>query len=115
MFCGREERSILLKDPNKEVVFAVLENPKITAIEIEEIVKLRTIPEEAIKKIAQKREWIKNYGVVLSVVTNPKTPIHIAVSLIKKLKTKDLKIIERNKEVSEAVRSVAKKLLYCMV
>jgi hypothetical protein len=109
LFCGKEERSVLLKDPHKEVVLAVLDNPKITITEIEEIAKMHSVPEEAIKKIVQKREWMKKYGVVLSLVTNPKTPAHISIKLIKNIKVKDLKIISRSKEVPEAIRNVAQK------
>ena len=109
--CGIEERSIFLRDQNKEVLLAVLENPKITKIEIEKLAKLHTIPEEAIKKIIKKRAWMKHDGIVSALVNNPKTPPYIAVTLVKKLKKKDLKILKRNIEVADAVRSAAKKLL----
>jgi PilZ domain len=109
--CGIEERSVFLRDQNREVLLAVLENPKITTIEIEKLAKLHTIPEEAIKKIIKKRAWMKHDGIVSALVNNPKTPPYIAVTLVKKLKKKDLKILKRNIEVSDAVRSAAKKLL----
>jgi len=111
MLCERGERSILLKDPNKEIVLAVLENPKITEIEIESIAKLPTISEEIINKIIQNRAWMKNYGIILALVNNPKTPPYIATALVNKLKTRDLKKLERNRGVSESVSSTAKKLL----
>jgi hypothetical protein len=109
--CGIEERSVFLRDQNKEVLLAVLENPKITKIEIEKLAKLHTIPEEAIKKIIQKRAWMKHQGIVSALVNNPKTPPYIAVTLVNKLKKKDLKILKGNIEVSEIVRDAAKKLL----
>lgn len=108
---GREIRSILIKDPNKEVVLTVLENAKITDTEVEIISRSRSIPDEALRKITKKREWIKNYAIVLAVVTNPKTPSGMAVTLINELKTKDLSLLEKNKNIPEAVRSAAKRLL----
>ncbi|MEW6213864.1 MAG: hypothetical protein AB1478_01465 [Nitrospirota bacterium] len=108
---GREIRSILIKDPNKEVVMTVLENPKITETEIEMIARSRSIYEEALRKITKKKEWMKNYAIVLALVTNPKTPPNIAVTLAIELKTKDLTVLEKNKNVTEAVRAAAKKLL----
>jgi uncharacterized alpha-E superfamily protein len=108
---GKEVRTILLRDPNKEVALNVLENPKITEPEIEMIARLRSISEDALRKITKKREWIKNYNVVYALVTNPKTPASIAIQLVTKIKTKDLALLEKNRNVSEGVRVTAKKLL----
>jgi len=108
---GKEIRSILLRDPNKEVVLTVLENPKMTDTEIELIAKSRSIADEALRKITKKREWMKNYGVIMSLVTNPKTPPGIAIPLVSELKTRDLAILEKNRNVVEGIRAAAKKLL----
>ena len=108
---GKEIRSILLRDPNKEVVMTVLENPKLTETEIELISKSRSIPDEVLRKITKKREWMKNYNVILGLVTNPKTPPGISVVLVNELKTRDLAILEKNKNVIEGVRATAKKIL----
>ncbi len=108
---GKDVRSILVRDPNKEVVLTVLENPKITETEVEIIARSRSIPEEVIRKITKKREWMKNYEILYAVVTNPKTPPGIGVTLVIELKTKDLTTLEKNKNVSEAIRTAAKRLL----
>jgi hypothetical protein len=108
---NKEVRTILLRDTNKEVILTVLENPKITETEIEIIAKSRSIPDEILRKITKKREWMKNYAILLSVVTNPKTPAGIAVPLVSELKTRDIAIIVNNRNISEGVRVTAKKLL----
>ena len=108
---GKEIRSILLRDPSKEVVLTVLENPKLTDTEIELISKSRSIPDEVLRKITKKRGWMKNYNVILGLVTNPKTPPGISVVLVNELKTRDLAILEKNKNVVEGVRATAKKIL----
>ena len=108
---GRDVRSVLIKDPNKELSLTVLENPKITETEIELIAKSRTSSDEAIRKIIKKREWMKNYSIILAIVSNPKTPAGIGISLLSGLKTKDLSSLERNKNIPEAIRSSAKTLL----
>jgi hypothetical protein len=108
---GREIRNILAKDPNKEVSLSVLENAKITETEVEMIAKNRFSLEEALRRISKNREWMKKYAIVLALVTNPKTPPGISVALVTEIKTKDLAIIEVNKNVAEAVRAAAKKLL----
>jgi hypothetical protein len=108
---GRDIRNILAKDPNKEVSLSVLENAKITETEVEMIAKNRFSLEEALRRISKNREWMKKYSVLLALVTNPKTPPGISVALVTEIKTKDLAIIEMNKNVAEAVRAAAKKLL----
>lgn len=108
---GREIRGILARDSNKEVMFSVLDNAKITNPEIELMVKSRSALEEALRRISRNREWMRNYAIVQGLVTNPKTPPGIAVTHVSDLKTKDLLILEKNKNVSEAVRLAAKKLL----
>ncbi|UCE78210.1 MAG: hypothetical protein JSV13_06715 [Nitrospiraceae bacterium] len=108
---GREIRGLLVKDPNKEVMLSVLDNQKITESEVEMVARSRSVPEEALRRIAKNREWMKNYAVLLALVTNPKTPPGVAVTLVTNVKTKDLVILEKNRNVAEVVRSAAKKLL----
>jgi hypothetical protein len=108
---GKEVRSILLKDPNKEISLTVLDNPKITETEVELVAKSRSSPDEAIRKIIKKREWMKKYSIVLAIVSNPKTPAGVGIPLLSGLKTKDLASLEKNKNISEAIRSTAKTLL----
>lgn len=108
---GKEVRTILLRDPNKEVSLTVLENPKITETEVELIARSRSISDEALRKITKKREWMKNYSITLALVTNPKTPPGIAIPLVSDLKTRDLSLLEKNKNVTEGIRATAKKLL----
>lgn len=108
---GREVRSILLKDTNKQIMLAVLDNPKITESEVEIFAHSRSIPDDALRAITKNRDWMKNYGVLLAVITNPKTPAGIAIPLLSSLKLKDLATIEKNKNVAEALRTGAKKLV----
>ncbi len=108
---GREIRGILIKDTNKEVMVSVLENQKITETEIENIARNRSVPDEILRRISRNREWMKSYAVVHALVTNPKTPPGVSVTLVSDLKVRDLVILEKNKNVPEVVRSAAKRLL----
>ena len=108
---GREIRNILFRDPNKEVALTVLENPKITETEVELIARSRSISDEALRKITKKREWMKNYSIKSALVTNPKTPTSLAIQLVSDMKTKDLVLLQKNKNVAEGVRVTAKRLL----
>lgn len=108
---GHEIRSILSKDPNKEVVLSVLKNPKITETEVEMLAHSRNVPDDALRFISKNRDWMKNYNVILALVNNPKTPPGIGSPLVTNLRTRDIAALERNKNVPEAVRAIAKKLL----
>ena len=108
---GRDIRSILIKDTNKEVMLSVLDNQKITETEVELIARSRSVPDEALRRIAKNREWLKNYAIVHALVTNPKTPAGISVSMVSDLRLKDLVILEKNKNVPDVIRSAAKRLL----
>jgi hypothetical protein len=108
---GREIRGILARDPNKEVVLSVLENGKISESEVEMMARSRQSFEDALRKIAKNKEWMKKYAVVFALVNNPKTPPGISVPHVIDLKVKDLAMLEKNKNVAEAVRSTAKRLL----
>ncbi|MCL5022840.1 MAG: hypothetical protein M1497_05690 [Nitrospirae bacterium] len=108
---GQEIRSILLKDSNKEVVLTVLKNPKITDTEVELIAHSRNVPEEALRAIHKNREWMKNYHITLALVNNPKTPPGIGITLVTGLRLKDIAVLEKNRNVPEAIRSAAKRVL----
>jgi hypothetical protein len=108
---GQEIRSVLIKDSNKEVVLTVLKNPKITETEVEMIAHSRNVPEDALRAIHKNREWMKNYNINLALVNNPKTPPGIGITLVNTLRVKDLAILEKNRNVPEAIRAVARKLL----
>jgi hypothetical protein len=92
-------------------MLSVLENQKITETEVEMIARARSVPEEALRIISKNREWLKNYAITFALVTNPKTPPGISVTLISGLKVKDLVILEKNKNVPELIRSSAKRLV----
>lgn len=108
---SHEIRSILLRDTNPQVMNAVLNNPKITDTEIELLAKQKATSIDIIREIAKKREWTKNYQIVFALVSNSKTPAGIALKHINMLRIKDLAKLAIDKNVSDAIRTNAKKLI----
>lgn len=106
-----EVRGILSKDTNKFVVLAVIDNPRITDPEIEAMARNRHIIDDALREIAKKREWMKNYQVQFALANNPKTPVGISMKIVPGLKKRDLQGLEKNKNVPEAVRVTARKFV----
>jgi hypothetical protein len=79
---------------------------------VELVAHSRNIPEEALRTIHKNREWMKNYSINLALVNNPKTPPGIGITLVSSLRLKDIEILEKNKNVPEAIRAIAKKVLH---
>ncbi|MCK5506746.1 MAG: hypothetical protein KAJ10_16390, partial [Thermodesulfovibrionia bacterium] len=67
--------------------------------------------DDVLRFITKKKEWMKNYSILLGIVANPKTPAGVAMTFVKNVKKKDLVLLEKNKNVSQAVRAMAKKFL----
>ncbi|GAB4388466.1 MAG: hypothetical protein Kow0025_07920 [Thermodesulfovibrionales bacterium] len=111
MLGGNEERGLLIKDSNREVVLAVLENPRITDAEVEAIARNRSALDDALRTIAKNREWMKNYSIQLALVTNPKTPPGVSIRFVNNLRQRDLKLLEKNRGVPEVVRTAARRAL----
>jgi hypothetical protein len=103
----REERLILVRDRNMLIVRAVMMSPKLSEPEVEKIAGMRSASEEALRLICTQRRWLRRYGTVRALAFNPKTPVGIAMQVIRRLTHKDLGLIARDKGVSEAVRRVA--------
>lgn len=106
---SREERSILIRDPNKLVSTSVLSSPKLTESEVEAIAKMANVSEEILRIVAGNRAWIKNYNVMLALVRNPKSPVALAMNLMSRLNDKDLRQLSTNRNVAEILRVTARK------
>ena len=105
---SREERAILIRDPNKLVSVAVLSSPKMSEPEVESIAKMASISEEILRIIANTRGWMKRYGIVLALARNPKTPVAISMNLLARLTDKDLRAISTDRNVPEVLRVTAR-------
>jgi hypothetical protein len=105
----REERAILVRDPNRLVAAAVLSSPKLTGQEVEAIAKMANVGEEVLRVIGTNRQWTKSYGVVAGLVRNPKTPVAIALNLLQRLHDRDVKLLALDRNIPEPVRMAARK------
>jgi hypothetical protein len=108
---SREERSILIRDPNKIVAAAVLSSPKLTEMEVESIARMANVSEDVLRIISTSRAWMKNYQVALSLAKNPKTPVAVSMNLLARLNERDLKMISTDRNVPDVLRMTARKKL----
>jgi hypothetical protein len=107
----REERTILIRDPNRIVSTAVLGSPRLTDAEVEAIAAMKNVSDETLRSIGNHREWVKRYGVINNLVHNPRTPMGIALTLVPRLNPRDLKGLTVDRNVPETVRKHALKFV----
>jgi hypothetical protein len=108
---SREERAILIRDPNKMIAMAVLSSPKLTVSEIEAFARAGNVGEDCLRTIAFTRAWMKNYNVVAALTRNPKTPLAISMNLLSRLNEKDLRTVSTDRNVPDTLRITARKKL----
>ncbi len=107
----REERLILIRDSNRSVQVAVISSPKLTEQEVEIIAKMRNVKDNILRSISARRDWMKNYGIVKGLASNPKTPLPVAMELLKRLTVNDLKTLVTDRNLADTLRRMGKKIL----
>jgi hypothetical protein len=105
---SREMRAILIRDPSKVVAMAVLSSPKLTENEVETFARMANVCEEVLRTIAGSRTWVKNYGVVVGLTRNPKTPLALSLNLMSRLNERDLTLLSKDRNVPEPLRVAAR-------
>jgi hypothetical protein len=106
----REARSILIRDSNRVVATAVIQNPRVTDQEVENIAAMRTVADEVLRLISINRNWARSYPIIHNLVRNPRTPIPTVIGTLPRIRTKDLKNLAQNRNVPEATRRQALRL-----
>ena len=107
----REDRAILVRDPNRLVSSAVLGSPKLTDVEIESFAGMKSLSDEVLRRIGNHKEWTKRYGVIANLVKNPRTPLGISIGLVSRLNPRDIKGLAVDRNVPEVIRKQAQKFL----
>ncbi len=101
-------RSILVRDSNKLVSMAAIKSPSIRDTEVMAYCRNKSLNEDVIRYICDKKEWTKHYSVKLNLVENPKTPLPKALTYLLHLRQNDLRSVSRNKNVPANIAKTAK-------
>ena len=108
---NREARQILMRDTNRIIQRFLIQNPRLTDDEVIMIAKNRNFDREILARIGSKKEWARNYQVRLALVTNPKTPLNVAIGFVSTLLERDIRLLAKNKNIPAAVTGKAKRLI----
>ena len=108
---NRDARMILIRDGQKLIRRFVLQNPRISDAEVIAVCRNRSADEEMLRRISERREWMRNYQIRLSLATNAKTPLAIAIRQVSTLTGRDLQALAKSKNVSQTVAAQARRLV----
>lgn len=106
---SREMRAILIRDPNKMIAASVLSSPKVSEPEIASYARMANVSEDVLRIIGSNRSWLKNYGIVVGLTKNPKTPLAMSLNLMNRLTDRDLAMLSVDRNVPEPLRVAARK------
>jgi hypothetical protein len=104
-------RSVLIRDSNHQVAMACIRSPAVTNAEAANHASNRSLDEDVIRFIANKRQWVRLYGIKVALCNNPKCPMPRAMSFLPHLRAPDLKALARSKGIPSALANAAKQLL----
>jgi hypothetical protein len=108
---GSDARRTLIRDGSKVVQRAVLQSPRLTEQEVEAFASMANLSDEILRLIANNRNFRKNYVVVRNLMNNPKTPIDVSLHMLPMVNAVDLKKLSMNKNIPDALRTSAGKLI----
>lgn len=107
---SRDERVALLRDNQKTVHIFVLKNPRIGLDEVTAAAKNANVSPDALKMIADHREWSGNPTICTALVRNPKTPLPLALKLIDRVPASDLRVLAKGGAREQLVHAARKKI-----
>lgn len=106
----RDERQAILRDTNKSLHLFVFKNPRVGLDEVQAAAKAPNTSPDALKMIAEHREWGSNAAVCASLVRNPKTPMPLAMRAIEKVSVNELRAIAKGGARDALVQAARKKI-----
>jgi hypothetical protein len=106
---SKEIRMILVRDTNRMIAAAAMSSPKMTDQDVEAIAGMGAVSEDVLRLIARKRNWMKNYKIVLRLCRNAKTPVAITMNLLQRIQQKDLVSMSTDRNIPEPLRIAARK------
>ncbi|MGC4117517.1 MAG: hypothetical protein QM765_23755 [Myxococcales bacterium] len=107
---SREERFALLRDQNKTLHVYVLKNPRIGVDEVAWAAKNPNTSPDALKMMAENREWNSNATVLIALVRNPKTPLPLALRMLDKLPMTEIRALAKGGAREQVVHAARRKV-----
>ncbi|MEO8586304.1 MAG: PilZ domain-containing protein [Acidobacteriota bacterium] len=107
----RTERQVLVQDPDPQVLYSLLKNPRLTIDEVVRVAKSSYLTFQTAELILKTAQWAANVEVKTALVHNPKTPPTFALRILPTLPEAEVKAIARGAATSMALKQAALKRL----
>jgi hypothetical protein len=107
----REARAYLLRDTNKALHVYVLRNPRLGLDEVIYAAKMPSLSPDALKHIAEHREWGVNTTVCTALARNPRTPVPLVLKLLPRVPMQELRAIAKGQGRAPIVQAARKLVL----
>lgn len=101
----------LRHDPDRRVIRALLENPRLTEGLLSPLVRSTSTPPAVLTLVAESPRWGVRYDVRVGLVRNPRTPVETALRQLPHLKKIDLEAVASLPALPAPVRRRARLLL----
>ncbi|HEX8440633.1 hypothetical protein [Archangium sp.] len=108
----REARAYLLRDTNKALHVYVLRNPRLGLDEVIYAAKMSSLSPDALKLIAEHREWGVNTTVCTALARNPRTPVPLVLKLLPRVPMQELRVIAKGQGRAPIVQAARKLVLH---
>jgi hypothetical protein len=103
-------RAVLIRSRNKQVAMACIKAPGVSDPEAVHYAGDRSLDEDVVRFIANRKQWVRNYGVKLALCNNPKCPLPTSMGFLPHLRLPDLKALARSKGIPSALANAAKQM-----
>jgi len=107
----KDERMHILRGNDRSLHRYVLNNPGLGVDEVVFIAKMNTMSPDMLKAIADRREWAQRPEVAIALVRNPKTPVPLALKLIKFVSPSDLRQLAKTASVRMPILKAVRKIV----
>lgn len=101
----------LLYDPDPHVIRNLLNNPRITEMDVIKIASKRPNSGEVLTEVFNNKKWAERYSIKRALVKNPYTPTGLSLGLLHFMLIQDLKEISRDGTIHQVVRNAAEEIL----
>jgi hypothetical protein len=86
----------LLHDPSPKIMRALIGNRNLREEDILVIANRKNLPVDILDMIAKDKRWTDSYSIRLALVKNPKTPLSVALSIVRYLRLFDIAEMTRS-------------------
>lgn len=107
---NKTARQLMIKESNRIISLAVLDNARLSEGEVEGMAKDKNLDETVYRKIARNSGWMKIYSVRSALISNPRMPVDVSMKWLKYLQDKDLKMLSKSKNIPQIISRAALKI-----